>query len=143
MREALREKLPHAWDWISNPVDISITGGGHSDTFLLLEMMAASPDFDAIIANVSGIEWALSRGDEKMFREMLDRAKTLGKDSGKATMLVMGDPETSDTLIMAAVLEARDELAAAGVAVYSDIERATRAMGRYVRHKREAGERAV
>jgi len=139
MREALREKLPHAWDWISNPIDISITGGGHSDTFLLLEMMAASPDFDAIISNVSGIEWALSRGDEKMFREMLDRAKTLGNESGKATMLVMGEPETRDTSIMVAVLEARDELAAAGVAIYPDMERATKTMGRYVRHMGEKG----
>ncbi len=137
MREALREKLPHAWDWISNPIDVSITGGGHSDTFMLLEMMAASPDFDAIIANVSGIEWALSRGDEKMFRETLDRAKTLGKDSGKATMLVMGDPETRDTSILVAVLEARDELAQAGVAVYPNIETATKTMGRYVRHMGE------
>ena len=139
MREALRERLPHAWDWISNPIDISITGGGHSDTFTLLEMMAASPDFDAIIANVSGIEWALSRGDEEMFRGMLDRAKMLGKDSGKTTMLVMGEPETRDTSILVAVLNARDELAAAGVAVYSDIERATKTMGRYVRHMGEKG----
>jgi acyl-CoA synthetase (NDP forming) len=139
IRQALREKLPHAWDWISNPIDVSITGGGHSDTFMLLEMMAASPDFDAIIANVSGIEWALSRGDEKMFREMLDRAKVLGKESGKATMLVMGEPETRDTSILMAVLEARDELAAAGVAIYPDIARATRSMGRYVRHMGEKG----
>jgi hypothetical protein len=101
---------------------------------MLLEMMAASPDFDGIIANVSGIEWALSRGDEEMFREMLDRAKVLGKDSGKATMLVMGEPETRDPSILVAVLEARDELAAAGAAIYPDIESATRAMGRYVRH---------
>jgi acyl-CoA synthetase (NDP forming) len=139
IRQALREKLPHAWDWISNPIDVSITGGGHTDTFMLLEMMAASPDFDAIIANVSGIEWALSRGDEKMFREMLDRAKVLGKESGKATMLVMGEPETRDTSILMAVLEARDELAAAGVAVYPDIERATKALGRYLRHMGEKG----
>ena len=139
MREALRAKLPHAWDWISNPIDISITGGGHSDTFLLLEMMAASPDFDAIISNVSGIEWALSRGDEKMFREMLDRAKMLGNESGKATMLVMGEPETRDTSIMVAVLKARDELAAAGVAIYPDMETATKTMGRYVRHMGEKG----
>jgi len=139
IRDALREKLPHAWDWISNPIDVSITGGGHSDTFMLLEMMAASPDFDAIIANVSGIEWALSRGDEKMFRGMLDRAKVLGKESGKATMLVMGEPETRDTSILVAVLEARDELASAGVAIYPDIARATRSMGRYVRHMGEKG----
>ena len=137
MREALREELPHAWDWISNPIDISITGRGHSDTFMLLEMMAASPDFDAIIANVSGIEWALSRGDKKMFREMLDRARRLGKGSGKATMLVMGEPETRDTSIRNAVFEARNELAVAGVAIYPDIERATGTMGRYVRHLAE------
>ena len=143
MREALREKLPHAWDWISNPIDISITGGGHSDTFMLLEMMAASPDFDAIIANVSGIEWALSRGDEEMFREMLDRAKNLGKDSGKASMLVMGEPETRDTSIRNAVFEAREELAAAGVAIYPDIERAVESMGRYVRHLAEKGSGAA
>jgi acyl-CoA synthetase (NDP forming) len=137
MREALREKLPHAWDWVGNPIDLSIMGGGHSDTFILLEMMAASPDFDAIIANVNGIEWALSRGDEEMFREMLDRAKNLGKDSEKATMLVMGEPETRDTSIRNAVFEARDELAAAGVAIYPDIERAVATMGRYVRHLAE------
>ena len=139
MREALREKLPHAWDWIRNPVDVSITGGGHSDTFLLLEMMAASPDFDALIANVSGIEWALSRGDEKMFREMLDRAKKLGKGSGKATMLVMGEPETRDPSIRNAVFDAREELTAAGVAIYPDIERAAGALGRYVRYLAERG----
>ena len=134
MRQALREKMPHAWDWVGNPIDVSITGGGHSDTFMLLEMMAASPDFDAIIANVSGIEWALSRGDEKMFREMLDRAKMLGKESGKATMLVMGEPDTRDKSILVAVLEARDELSAAGVAIYPSIERAARSMGRYLHH---------
>ena len=139
MREALREKMPHAWDWVGNPIDVSITGGGHTDTFMLLEMMAASPDFDAIIANVSGIEWALSRGDEKMFREMLDRAKVLGKESGKATMLVMGEPDTRDRSILVAVLEARDELSAAGVAIYPSIERAARSMGRYLRHIGEKG----
>jgi hypothetical protein len=88
---------------------------------------------------VSGIEWALSRGDEEMFREMLDRAKQLGTDSGKATMLVMGEPETRDTSILEAVLKARDELAAAGVAIYPDIERATQTMGRYVRHRAQKG----
>ncbi len=101
--------------------------------------MAASPDFDAIIANVSGIEWALSRGDEKMFREMLDRAKKLGKESGKATMLVMGEPETRDPSIRNAVFDAREELTAAGVAIYPDIERAAGALGRYVRYLAERG----
>jgi hypothetical protein len=72
-----------------------------------------------------------------MPREMLDGAKNLGKDSGKATMLVMGEPETRDTSIRNAVFEARDELATAGVAIYPDIERATETMGRYVRYLAE------
>ena len=39
--------------------------------------------------------------------------------------------------VLVAVLEARDELARAGVAVYSDIESAATAMGRYLRHMRD------
>jgi hypothetical protein len=49
----------------------------------------------------------------------------------------MGEPETRDTSILVAVLEARDELATAGVALYSDIERAAKTLGRYVRHMGE------
>jgi len=57
-------------------------------------------------------------------------------------MLVVGDPESREEWRRKAVLDARVALAAAGVAVFPDIERAVRTMGRYVRYERERAERA-
>ena len=134
IRDSLRDKIPHAWDWVGNPVDGSILGWGSFIALDVTDMMAASPAYDAIIANVS-VEHALMRPDgAKMFRETLDRLKRLGTEGEKATMLVVGDPESRDERRWKAVLEAREELAAAGAALYPDIERAARAMGRYVHY---------
>ncbi len=49
-------------------------------------------------------------------------------------MLVIGDPQSRETRPWKALMEARRELVAAGVALYPDIERAARAMGSYVRY---------
>ena len=132
VREAVREKVPHAWDWVGNPVDGSILGWGAFTAQDVIEMMAASPAYDAIIASVH-IHHAFGGGDDdKAFRQMIDRLKRLGTESGKATMLVLGDPESRDERRLKAAMQARWELAEAGVALYPDIERAVRAMGRYV-----------
>jgi len=129
--------VPHAWDWVGNPVDGSIIGQGPFGAADVIEMMAASPAYDAIIANVH-VEYMLTRPDgEKLFHETIDRFKRLGAESGKATMLVMGEPESREERRRRAVMRARKELVAAGAAVYPDMDRATRAMGRYVRHLAE------
>lgn len=136
MREELREKVPHAWDWVGNPVDASILAWGRrSEAFEVMEMMVSNPTYDAIIANVRGIEHALGREDgEKLFRDTLDRAKRLAKQSGKAAMFVLGDPDTSQDWRLKGAIRVRDELAAEGIAVYPDMDRATRTMGRYLRY---------
>jgi acyl-CoA synthetase (NDP forming) len=132
IREALRDKVPHAWDWVGNPVDGSILGWMTFTAMDVVEMMAASPAYDAIIAT-SHVDFALSGDDGgKRFRETVDRLKKLGTESGKAAMLVVADPESRDQSRWKAVMEARWELTAAGVALYPDIERAALAMGRYV-----------
>jgi len=137
IREELREKVPHAWDWVGNPVDGSILGWGSFDAGLLIEMMAASPAYDAVIANVH-VEYILTRPDgEKVFRETMERFKRLGTETGKAAMLVMGEPESHDERRRKAVMKAREELMAAGAAVYPDMDRATQAMGRYLRYQAE------
>jgi acyl-CoA synthetase (NDP forming) len=136
MREELREKMPHAWDWVGNPVDASILAWGRrSEAFAVMEMMVANRAYDAIIANVRGIEHALGRDDGgELFRETLDRAKRLAKDSGKAAMFVLGEPDSSKDWRWKGAIRVRDELAAAGVAVYPDMDRATRTLGRYLRY---------
>ncbi len=134
IREHLRDKVPHAWDWVGNPIDGSILGFGAFNPLDIVEMMAASPAYDAIIANTPVHHILRHGGGEKAVRETLDRLKRLGTESGKATMLVIENPESSEEHHWKAVMRARDELAAAGVAVYPDIERAARAMSRYVHY---------
>jgi len=136
MREELRERVPHAWDWVGNPVDASILAWGRrSEAFEVMEMMVANPAYDAIIANVRGIEGALGRdGGEKLFSDTLNRAKRLAKQSGKAAMFVLGDPDTSQDWRLKGAIRVRDELAAEGIAVYPDMDRATRTLGRYLRY---------
>ena len=138
LREALRDKLPHAWDWVGNPVDGSILGWGRSEALDVIRLMAASPAYDLIFANARGVEHMLNQEDgEKLFWNAIDLLKGLGKESGKATMLVMGEPEFRDERRWKAAMDAREALAMAGVAIYPDIERAARAMGRYVQHLAE------
>ena len=64
IREKLRDQIPHAWDWVGNPVDGSILGWGRSEAYTIIEMMAASPAYNAVIANVRGLEHALRRDDD-------------------------------------------------------------------------------
>jgi acyl-CoA synthetase (NDP forming) len=136
LREELREKIPHAWDWVGNPVDASILAWGRrSEAFAVMEMMVANRAYDAIIANVRGIEHALGRDDGgELFQETLDRAKRLAKDSGKPALFVLGEPDSSEDWRWKGAMRVRDELAAAGVAVYPDMDRATRTLGRYLRY---------
>ncbi len=146
MREALREKLPNAWDWVGNPVDGSILGWGRFEALEVTQLMAASPAYDLMLVNARSVEHMLNQEDgEKLFGDAIDILKGLGKESGKATMVVMGEPEFSDERRWKAAMDAREGLAAAGVAIYPDFGRAAQAMGRYVRYaaKRreiEAGE---
>ena len=145
MREELREKMPHAWDWVGNPVDASILSWGRrSESFAVMEMMAANPAYDVIIANVRGIEHALGRDDGgELFRATIEEAKHLAKESGKAAMFVLGEPESSEDWRWKGAIRVRDELAAAGVAVYPDMDRATQAMSRYLRYLADRRGRGV
>jgi len=76
------------------------------------------------------------QGLERNFRreQFLEQLKDLATENGKATMFVLGDSESPDELRRRAVKAARRELAEAGVALYPDIERAARTLGRYVEH---------
>ncbi|MEE8347077.1 MAG: hypothetical protein V3S20_07000, partial [Dehalococcoidia bacterium] len=138
IREELRDTLPHAWDWVGNPVDGSILGWGRFEAMEVIRLMAASPAYDLVFANVRGVEHMLNQEEgEKLFRKAIDLLKEMGTNTDKATVLVMGEPEFGDKRRWTAVMNARRELAAAGVAIYPDISRAARALGRYVRHTAE------
>ena len=108
---------------------------GESNEMDILEMMAAHPIYDGIMLNFH-VERALHRlGVDRFPPEAIDRMKRLGTANGKALMMMVEDPESRDESRLRGVLAARDQMAAAGIAVYPSIERATQIMGRYVRYE--------
>ncbi len=53
INEGVRDKDPALWQWLGNPVDISIMGGSAIDVNYMVNLMAKSPSFDFLIANVT------------------------------------------------------------------------------------------
>jgi acyl-CoA synthetase (NDP forming) len=53
IRQQIKEKAPIIWDWISNPVDVSIMGGSGINNGEVFMMMAEHPDFDFLIGQIS------------------------------------------------------------------------------------------
>ncbi len=132
VRESLKEKLPNTWDWVGNPIDASILEWGRNEAMEVIRSMAASPHYHAVLANIRWLEHTLNREDgEDVFRRTLEHLKGLAKDYGKATVMVMGEPEAQQEDRWKTVRGARSELSESGVAIYPDIERAAKTLGKY------------
>jgi len=137
IRRALREKAPHLWDWVGNPVDQSILAGGPISGAAILEMMAASPAFDVLIANV-GEDWILGRPDARQRLEHVTaRFVEVASRSRKPVAFVLGPADSPEEWRWRAVEGARQRLAAARLAVYPTIERAAWALSRWLAYLEE------
>jgi len=137
IRRALREKAPHLWDWVGNPVDQSILAGGPVSGAAMLEMMAASPRFDILIANV-GEDWILGRPDAvQRLGHVTARFVEVASRCKKPLAFVLGPADSPEEWRWRAVEGARQRLAAARLAVYPTIERAAWALSRWLAHVEE------
>ena len=58
-RQGLKDKGVSVWDWLSNPIDMSIREDDSFSAGLILQMMAEDPDFDVLLT-LSGV--AFGRG---------------------------------------------------------------------------------
>ena len=132
VREQLRDKLPHAWDWVGNPLDDSILDwGGGFDGSDIIALMAASPAYDAIIENAN-FDFLLSPEDDSVYRRTIERLKSIATTSGKAAMVVLNLKRPREEWRRKAVARAYQDMVAAGAALFPDMERASRTMGRYL-----------
>jgi acyl-CoA synthetase (NDP forming) len=137
IRRALREKAPHLWDWVGNPVDQSILAGGPVSGAAILEMMAASPRFDVLIANL-GEDWILGRPDaEQRLERVTARFVEVASRSRKPLAFVLGPADSPEEWRWRAVEAARQRLAAARLAVFPTIERAAWALSRWLAYLEE------
>jgi hypothetical protein len=74
-------------------------------------------------------------GADQLPQEALDRLKRLGTDNNKPLLVSVEEPESRDKGRVQAVLDARDAIGEAGIAVFTDIERAILAMSRYIQYE--------
>jgi acyl-CoA synthetase (NDP forming) len=140
IRRALREKAPHLWDWVGNPVDQSILAGGPVSGAAILEMMAASPHFDVLIANL-GEDWILGRPDAvQRLEHVTARFVEVASRCEKPLAFVLGPADSPEEWRWRAVEGARQRLAAARLAVYPTIERAAWALSGWLTYLEERGD---
>ncbi|MBI2767629.1 MAG: CoA-binding protein [Chloroflexi bacterium] len=130
VREQVRAKAPQLADWIGNPVDQSILAGSGVSSNGVLELMLASGEYDAAIANV-GEDWFLGRpeGDERL-KHACSRLAAVCESAPIPVAVVLGATETTDPGYRAVIDAVRDAFIARNIAVYPSVERAAWALGR-------------
>jgi acyl-CoA synthetase (NDP forming) len=149
IRKELKIKAPEIWDWIGNPVDISIMSAvsiGFAEIIKMLpRLMAESPDFDFLIGEYSDDNpfltelWkGLAVGQVQMF---IDLYNTKLKPM---LAVVHSEAATSDLSsyerwqILAGQ---RAKYAAARIPTYSTMAEAARAIRKYIDYCRAKAER--
>lgn len=143
IRATLRERDPQYWDWIDNPVDGSILGGSPWGMDEILSLLARSPDYDLMIANIDEF-WSLDeeQGARQLLRQM-DGFERLRSENAKPLALVVGDSiqahdwqtETLETL--------RQRGADASLALFPTVTRAALSLRRLVDYYRRRNEEEV
>jgi acyl-CoA synthetase (NDP forming) len=128
IREELKRKDISIWDWVSNPVDMSITGGLFSAGDLL-NMMARDPHFDLLIA-IMGEQHYQKRMTGMTADNFLKRYGLSGLE-GKPLLAVV--PDKSHDLVrcdepsLRLMADIRTRLVELRIPVYPTMERAARA----------------
>jgi len=139
-RHILREEAPTVWDWVGNPVDVSIFGEeGPAVIGHLLQLMLQDPRFDALIADVTEHWWLTQVGGEEGLRQVVRGYIKVGRGGPKPLAIILGSAHSRDEGQRRAVEEAREELVEAGLAVYPTLERAVKALARFLQYHQDGG----
>ena len=143
IREQLKVKAPEIWDWIGNPMDVSILGGFGFTGIDMFKMMAESPDFDLLIGNIT--EVPLRREKETRVR-LMGEAKgyiDIRKQCDKPLMVVLGEKslgiEAYDNWRWRLTGELREALLSAGLPFYPTVRRAAESARKLIDYYRRRG----
>ncbi len=131
IREELKSKDVPIWDWIGNPVDISIVAGSGITGMDMMQMMAKNQDFDLLI-NIIDEHTPLSK--ERVLTGHRDAVRGLlkiKKEGSKPVMAVVSEKsprlENHNYWRWRDLSKVRTKLLAANIPVYPTTERAARA----------------
>ena len=135
LREELKNNDVPIWDWISNPIDSSISWGMY-DTWEVFAMMANHPGFDLLIVFMGAPHHHGRNGDKTKISvdKHLEQYK-LSEIKKKPLLVVMGDRGRGDSDDRSAnnvITEMKEKLTDAGIPVFPSIERAAVAAGKMI-----------
>ena len=91
-REELKNRGVSVWDWLSNPVDLSIREDDSLSVGLILEMMAKNSNFDLLIS-LSGIAFRIMARPGETYEDSLKKQYRLDACRNKPLLFVV--PERS------------------------------------------------
>jgi len=128
IRDELRESGSPIWDWISNPVDFSISMGGRGNTASIGELMGRHPSFETLISFMHG-PWRRSKEPFDIDRHMQFSLHNVTK---KPLITVFGNrprgrgEEADELARLSALIQQR--LVDEGLPTYPSITRAANAL---------------
>ena len=136
IREQLRTKVPELWDWLGNPIDMSIMGGLSMDFGQIigeiLRMVARSPHFDVMIAEISEGNPVSQDVWTSMVSGETEQFLSLSGERLKPLVAVVGGDKVAHSVIQDSrweiLTEARARLVAAHVPTYSTVADAAKAV---------------
>ncbi len=130
MREEMKTRGVTVWDWVSNPVDLSIIGGSGVTDLDMLHLMGKHPDFDLLMINFN--EWVgITLSPEERLKNMPNAVKgyvTIKEKYGKPLLVVFGErgvvAEEYDDWKWKILAQARSELRKEGIPAFASFPRA-------------------
>ena len=134
IRKELRDGGIEIWDWVSNPVDVSIIGGFGFTDLDMMRLMGSNEHFHILIGNLNeNVMFTLSRGDtaDLRLKGAIEGYRQLKEEIGKPLLVVVAeDGSGSDQygdFSGKVVSQARTDLINAGIPFYPSMRRAARA----------------
>jgi len=139
IREELKSRSVAVWDWIGNPMDVSILGGFEFSDIDMLQMMAINQNFDLLIAIMNeGVLITLASKEGMILRlgGAVEGYAGVKQNSSKPLLAVLGETspggDNYDDWNFRLVSKVRTKLIAAGIPFYPTMGRAARAARKLV-----------
>lgn len=153
IREEIKSKSNgiQVWDWVSNPIDMSILEGSGITDVDILRMMARNQNFDLLIVNLNEDILLTTFKKEQMISMIRNNVKgyiNVKEGTSKPLLIVVGEKGPSindnDYWSWKLIREVRTKLIAADIPFYPTMERAARAARRLIEYYQyAAGEKPL
>jgi acyl-CoA synthetase (NDP forming) len=144
IREELKSWAPEIWDWIGNPIDISIMGAASVGFPRIIKelprLMASTPQFDFLIGEFSDDNPFLTELWQSLATGQTEMFINLYNEKLKPMIAVVHSEAATDELLSCQrwkiLAEQRARYAAAGVPTYSTVAEAARAVRKFIDYHR-------